>query len=144
THKKNGFPKSFRLAKHYWNQEPKIVSFRLKLPPAVKDESLITNEVQQFIHSNIKALVLDEHVLADTLCNCIDLKDEILVKRNAELFRRGAINVRGGRKQRRVTHRLTVCPREMRRAFRLKDEFLAEFDIPCCQPTLLLVLSDKI
>jgi hypothetical protein len=144
TEKRGGFPKSFRLAKPYWNQEPKIIGFSQKLPPRVKDESRITNEVQEFIHSNIKNLTLDESALKSLVENCSDIGREIRIRRNAEQFRRGAINLREGRRQRRITHRLTSCPKEMRSVFRLNGGSLAEFDIPSTQPTLLLALCDNI
>jgi len=142
--KENGFPKSFRLAKSYWSQESKIVSFRQKLPPRVKDESVVTNDVQRFIHSNIKHLTLDEAALKILVENCSDSGREIRIKANAEQFRRGAINLRGGRRQCRVTHRLTSCPKEMRSVFRLNGGCLVEFDVPSTQPTLLLAFCEDI
>ena len=136
------FPKSFRLGKAYWNQRTKIISFRQKKPGPLKDESRLSNEIQRFVHLNIRQLQIDENAL-ETLLNSgtLDADRSILVRQNAELVRFGAINLRGGAKQRRITHCLTRCPREMRSCFLLKSHPLIEYDIPTCQPILLLALS---
>jgi hypothetical protein len=142
---RQGFPKSFRLARAYWNQPIKVISLREKTPGPLKDESRILNDIQYFVHSNIRQLKIDEEALGNLLQNgSLSAERTILVRESAEVLKRGAINLRGGAKQRRVYHCVSRSPREMRSFFHFKDRRLIEYDIPTCQAVLLLALADGV
>lgn len=140
---KNGFPKSFRFTKAYWNQPAERIQLRTPKPHKEKDRSVIKNEVQEFIHSNLKRLCLSDKILHEVLVHASDERRR-QIWLHEEKFREGAINLSGGKNQRRIAHCLTKCPREMRRAFVLNGRSLCEYDTPSCQPTLLLHFSNQI
>lgn len=137
-----GFPKSFRLGPKYWNQRTKTVSDRVRMPLPARDASRIENEIQAFVHANIQRVSIDDEGLRRVLAlPTLSEAHRARIAREVRDFRRGKINLRAGVKQRRITHALSRCKRELRQALKCEGEFLCEFDVPSCQALLLLSVS---
>jgi hypothetical protein len=100
------------------------------------------NTEQRWILDSLRAVEFDEASFRALLAPEMPLKRLLRAERAMERLQAGVFNLRGGKAQRRVTHTVSQCPKEIRTFLSIGGERLASVDIKSSQPVLLLSLYD--
>lgn len=135
------FTKGYRLHDSVINDEKVKVSFTKKRVRPMKDHSMVTDKVTDFVYSNLQRI--GAHMELKLQPNEVDEveAEEYMRKIWFQVF-----NLKYGKKVRRLFHTIITMPRLCRINLMLKErptEPLYEYDIKSCHPVLLLTfISD--